>query len=119
MNGHSETNPAKTEHDHMPTTSEQEEKPNIVQRMANKTTCFFETGFERIGILISTHPWKTILVSTIIAGLFSISNVVSFTETNRRQQCDLGNIRCRSGDPQEIRRKYLSLNNKIFLPDLG
>ena len=31
---------------------------------------------------MSTHPWKTILISTIITGLFCIGAGVNFTETN-------------------------------------
>lgn len=31
---------------------------------------------------MSTHPWKTILISVIITGLFCIGAGVNFTETN-------------------------------------
>lgn len=36
----------------------------------------------RIGVFVSTHPWKTILISVIITGLFCIGAGVNFTETN-------------------------------------
>nr|XP_022315752.1 patched domain-containing protein 3-like isoform X2 [Crassostrea virginica] len=75
MNGHAATN------GQLPA-SKEEKKPNILQRVANKIIWFFETGFEKIGVLVSTHPWKTILISTIITGLFCIGAGVNFTETN-------------------------------------
>ncbi|XP_056018910.1 NPC intracellular cholesterol transporter 1-like isoform X2 [Ostrea edulis] len=86
MNGHLEKKPGMNEqvttNGQIPVASKEKKKPNIVQRVANKIVWFFETGFERIGVLISTHPWKTILISTIITGLFCIGAGVNFTETN-------------------------------------
>lgn len=76
MNGHASSN------GRVPSSKDDEKKPNILQRIANKIIWFFETGFEKIGIFVSTHPWKTILISVIITGLFCIGAGVNFTETN-------------------------------------
>lgn len=43
---------------------------------------YFDIFAFRIGIFVSTHPWKTILISVIITGLFCIGAGVNFTETN-------------------------------------
>lgn len=43
---------------------------------------YFDIFAFRIGVFVSTHPWKTILISVIITGLFCIGAGVNFTETN-------------------------------------
>ncbi|XP_062583779.1 protein patched homolog 1-like isoform X2 [Saccostrea cucullata] len=56
---------------HIPA-SKEEKKPNILQRAANGIIWFFETGFEKIGTFLATHPWKTLLITAAIVGLFCI-----------------------------------------------
>ncbi|XP_061175023.1 protein patched homolog 1-like isoform X2 [Saccostrea echinata] len=63
-----------TTNGHIPA-SKEEKKPNILQRVANGIIWFFETGFEKIGTFMATHPWKTILTATVIVGLFCIGNI--------------------------------------------
>lgn len=41
MNGHVSSN------GHLPASKDDEKKPNILQRIANKIIWFFETGFEK------------------------------------------------------------------------
>lgn len=41
MNGHASSN------GHLPASKDDEKKPNIIQRIANKIIWFFETGFEK------------------------------------------------------------------------
>lgn len=41
MNGHASSN------GHLPASKDDEKKPNILQRIANKIIWFFETGFEK------------------------------------------------------------------------
>ncbi|XP_062601195.1 patched domain-containing protein 3-like, partial [Saccostrea cucullata] len=59
---------------HIPA-SKEEKKPNILQRAANGIIWFFETGFEKIGTFLATHPWKTLLITSAIVGLFCIGNI--------------------------------------------
>ncbi|XP_060075668.1 NPC intracellular cholesterol transporter 1-like, partial [Ylistrum balloti] len=57
----------------------QENKPFIIQRIFNKITSSMENGFYSLGLLIGTHPLKTVVLSAFLVGIFAVG-VINFTE---------------------------------------
>ncbi|XP_033736833.1 protein patched homolog 1-like [Pecten maximus] len=58
---------------------EDQKKPFIITRMFNKITSSMENGFYMLGMLIGTHPFKCVVVSAFVVGIFTLG-VINFTE---------------------------------------
>ncbi|XP_066915563.1 patched domain-containing protein 3-like [Clytia hemisphaerica] len=62
-----------------------EEKSNFIVRCTNFVNTALETGFSRFGLLVGTHPGKTIAV-TLIFALLCLSGLVRFEQESRGEK---------------------------------